>query len=193
MIDLVFMISTILFPIVPAYLLFKLLDSKGNVDGKVLGFTVKLSGAFAGYFALVLLIYFMYNVWHPTYVVYTVHGNLHSDGINERFIPSTDLSLEPPGLDSFADGSFNLKYWARRGEYPTLQVQHPGFKPMTLVLNPAKMKDDGNGRLTLPDINLQKEDTVYNPDAKLEQPTGLAPYPGQSKPATPVAAGEHQP
>ena len=87
------MISTILFPIVPAYFLFKLLDSKGTVDGKVLGFNVKLGGAFAGYFAVLLLVYLMYNVWHPIYVVYTVHGSLADSGINERFIPSKDLCL----------------------------------------------------------------------------------------------------
>jgi hypothetical protein len=192
LIDLVFMISTILFPIIPAYLLFKLLDSKGTVDGKVLGFTVKLSGAFAGYFSVLLLIYFMYNVWHPTYVVYTVHGSLSGDGVNERFVPSTDLSLEPPGLDSFVDGSFNLKYWARRGEYPTLQIQHPGFKPITVLLNPLKLKDDGNGRLMLPQIKLEKEDRPYNPTAKLQQPTDLPPYPGQSEPARTASTGGHK-
>ncbi len=188
MIDLVFMISTILVPIVPAYLLFKLLDSKGTADGKVLGFNVKLGGAFAGYFAVVLLIYLMYNVWHPTYAVYTVHGSLSGDGVHEHFIPSTDLSIYPPGLDSFPDGSFNLKYWARRGDYPTLQIQHPGFKPLTVLLNPSKFKDDGNGRELLPEIKLEREDVPYNPDAKLQQPTNLPPYPGPSEPAKPVPA-----
>lgn len=46
--------TILLLPLVPAFLLYKFLPSKTNVSGPFKGLTIKLTGAFGGYFLLVL-------------------------------------------------------------------------------------------------------------------------------------------
>jgi len=46
----------VLLPIVPAFLLFKFLPSRADASGPLQGLEIKLGGAFAGYFILVVLI-----------------------------------------------------------------------------------------------------------------------------------------
>lgn len=53
------LIIGVLLPVIPAYLLYKLLPAKTTVTGPFKGLNIKLSGAFSGYF-LVLLIVFAY-------------------------------------------------------------------------------------------------------------------------------------
>jgi hypothetical protein len=56
----------ILLPVIPAFLLFKALPSSdADLSGPLKGFTIKLKGAFAGYFATVLLILATHSVWNP--------------------------------------------------------------------------------------------------------------------------------
>lgn len=47
----------VLLPMVPAYVLFKVLRSKGEVSGPLGSFKIALSGAFGGYFALTVFIF----------------------------------------------------------------------------------------------------------------------------------------
>lgn len=52
----IYVLSVImLVPLVPAFILYKYLPSKTNVDGPFKGLNLKLSGAFGGYFLLVLI------------------------------------------------------------------------------------------------------------------------------------------
>jgi hypothetical protein len=47
--------AVLLLPLIPAFLLYKFLPSKTNVSGPFKGLTLKLTGAFGGYFLLVLI------------------------------------------------------------------------------------------------------------------------------------------
>ena len=46
--------AVLLLPLIPAFLLYKFLPSKTNVSGPFKGLNLKLTGAFGGYFLLVL-------------------------------------------------------------------------------------------------------------------------------------------
>ncbi|MEO8766378.1 MAG: hypothetical protein ABI416_18905 [Ginsengibacter sp.] len=46
--------AVLLLPLIPAFLLYKFLPSKTNVDGPFKGLNIKLTGAFGGYFLLVI-------------------------------------------------------------------------------------------------------------------------------------------
>ncbi len=46
---------TLLLPIIPAYILYKSLPSEAQVDGPFKGLNIKLTGAFGGYFLLVMI------------------------------------------------------------------------------------------------------------------------------------------
>ena len=46
--------TILLLPLIPAFLLYKFLPSKTNVSGPFKGLNIKLTGAFGGYFLLVL-------------------------------------------------------------------------------------------------------------------------------------------
>src|SRR5258705_5318010 len=46
--------AILLLPLIPAFILYKFLPSKTNVSGPFKGLNLKLTGAFAGYFLLVL-------------------------------------------------------------------------------------------------------------------------------------------
>lgn len=54
--NIVYIAVTLLLPIVPAYLLYKVLPSKARVSGPFKGLNIQLSGAFGGYFLLVVVV-----------------------------------------------------------------------------------------------------------------------------------------
>jgi hypothetical protein len=54
-IDFQYMLLVLLLPLIPAFVLFRFLPSSANVEGPFKGLTIKLGGAFAGYFVTVLL------------------------------------------------------------------------------------------------------------------------------------------
>lgn len=49
------LVGVLIFPLVPAFLLFKFLPSASSVDGPFKGLSIKLTGAFGGYFLLVIV------------------------------------------------------------------------------------------------------------------------------------------
>jgi hypothetical protein len=183
MTDLLYLACMILLPIVPAFLLFKALGSTGDVSGPLMGLKIKLGGAFAGYFAVLVLLFVMYHVWHPTYAVWKVHGTVTNDqGAPIQPLDEKNVTLQPANTYFFPDGSFDMTFSAASGDWPTLVVSYPNYLSVTRPLDPGAsgMKNDGNGHLTISDpIKLQKI-----PD----------PYTGAGAAASPVAATpEHQP
>src|SRR6266446_846087 len=72
----------VLLPMIPAFVLFKLLRSKGNVSGPLGSFKIALGGAFGGYFALTVFITTVAvkaDVIKPAAPVWHVRGTLQFD------------------------------------------------------------------------------------------------------------------
>jgi len=165
MTDLWYLACMILLPIVPASLLFKALGSTGDVSGPMLGLKIKLGGAFAGYFAVLVLLFVMYKTWHPTYAVWKVHGAVTDDqGIPIQPLDEKNVTLQPASVYFFPDGSFDMTFSAAPGDWPTLVVSYPNYLAITRPLDPSAsgIKDDGNGHLTISDsIKLKKIETPY--------------------------------
>jgi hypothetical protein len=180
MTDLLYLACMILLPIVPAYLLFKALGSTGDVSGPLMGLKIKLGGAFAGYFAVLVLLFVMYHVWHPTYQVWKVHGVVQDEhGIPFQTLDRSNVTLQPADLTLFPDGTFDMQFAAVPGDWPTLVINYPNYQAVTVLLDPgaSDMKDDGNGTLT-----------INNP-IKLQS---MGQYTGAGVVATPVAATPEQ-
>ncbi len=172
--DILYLAAMILLPIVPAFLLFKLLAAAGQVSGKLMGFSIKLGGAFAGYFAVLLLLMFELPVWHPTYSVLQFHGTVTDENGNPiQPLDEKDITLVPDDLMLIPGGEFEVKFTVANNDWPTLSISHPNYKVDNIVLDPnaAGMKDNGKGHYTISNkIILHK----------------LAPYAGTGTPPTPV-------
>jgi hypothetical protein len=131
----------VLLPLVPAYLLFRLLPSEGSVEGPWHGLKIKLGGAFAAYFLLVVTV-FGFTRTLPQYEVWTVHGEIRlADGM--PFHPQmVNFSLNPPGFQPTPNGFFSLDLLAKPNiagapELPWLIVDHPGYKSDVLKVEQA--------------------------------------------------------
>src|SRR5437588_3261868 len=76
--NLVTLCFIILLPVVPAMLLFAVLPSTGELSGPFKGMHIKLGGAFAGYFAVVLLVLGSHSLWAPppAYQVWELSGRV---------------------------------------------------------------------------------------------------------------------
>src|ERR1041385_959358 len=118
----------VLLPLLPAFLLYKFLPAgQTDVSGPFHGLDIKLSGAFAGYFLVVLLstsftVFLIKRQPTPTppapppvyeYSVYTVNGkvDLHSRDpkTGDLNYKQFSLSLEPPERTIKPDGSFSFE------------------------------------------------------------------------------------
>ena len=53
--SIIYLLAGFLIPLIPAYILYKTLPAQTSVSGPFKGLTINLSGAFAGYFLLVLI------------------------------------------------------------------------------------------------------------------------------------------
>jgi len=147
--DLTYIAVVVLVPLIPAFLLYKFLPhGRTEVGGPFKGLDIKLSGAFAGYFLVVLivtsLVVFLIKTRPvvpcpvcPTppatqYEVYTVTGKVDLEGDSKSpKIDSAQLtfSILPPERTVKPDGSFSLQIPVRPGqngepEFPDLIIGH---------------------------------------------------------------------
>jgi hypothetical protein len=182
--------SVTLLPIVPAYLLFKALpNNTSTVKGKLQGLEIKLGGAFAAYFALVLLILANHAIIVPVppappppYQVWEVSGRiLNEKGIPMEPIDIKDLSLAPSFLDTDRSGFFRLRFYSWPDinggyAYPRLIISHENYEPLPVPLNPSdpmltakkgSLKATISGQhIDLHDISLKQLPTPYPSDLK---------------------------
>lgn len=143
----------VLLPLIPAFLLFKLLPNTAVVGGPFHGFRIDLSGAFGAYFVLLVLILSTKNsVWDPppAYQVWTVKG-IVTDGNGVPITPldAGDIALLPPALRE-ANAWFTIDVPVRTlqggaPDYPTIAITHAGFQPMQFTLDPAATYPAGVG------------------------------------------------
>jgi hypothetical protein len=140
--------TVILLPILPAYLLFKALPSTAIVSGPLQGLNINLGGAFAGYFAVVLLVVASHNILFPAptppYQVWEVTGQVTDEKTGNPIEPlsATDVVLVPPPLEPNVAGTFKLKFYSWLGpsgeiEFPRLAVGHAKYDSYNIDLNPG--------------------------------------------------------
>lgn len=138
----------ILLPIVPAYILYKALPSSGAVDGKLQGLEIKLGGAFAGYFAVVLLIVANQKTLIPAqYKQWTVTGQVMDEkGQPIDPLAYKNISLQPNPLTPIAPGSFTLTFYsssATNGTSPTLSISQDDYQTVCYSLDKSLPKAPG--------------------------------------------------
>jgi hypothetical protein len=174
----------LLLPLVPAFLLFKLLPSTAVVDGPLQGLRIDLSGAFAAYFALVVLVLSTHSVWNPPPVppasqVWTVSGRVtDNEGNAIPNLNTGDFALQNPSLVTM-DTAGNFKVTVPitfisggAPAYPSLCVSIPSsytsncipLDPGTPSMNPNRAYYTMN--MTNP-IQLQPLQQAYAPGAAL--------------------------
>jgi hypothetical protein len=108
---------------------------------------VKLGGAFAGYFLLVLVISF----WPKpkprelAYEVWTLKGYIEDEDGKTLQLANLNLSTQPSGFDYSEDGVFSMDILVKRGQsgqltFPRLLVARPGqgIGNATVRLDPSE-------------------------------------------------------
>ena len=139
--------ALLLLPVIPAYLLFATLPGHAAVRGPLKGFKINLSGAFAGYFAILLLLLAFPSVWKPGPASgirrWVVRGRIvNPDGSPVQPLDPKNVTLSPPTLEVGSDGNFTVSFAATPTEdgegvvFPDLVVAADGCKPQTIHLGP---------------------------------------------------------
>jgi hypothetical protein len=185
--ELLLIAFAILIPIVPAYILYKALPSTSTVEGPFQGLTIRLSGAFGGYFLLVILI-FGFHYSQPKYEVWEVQGRLQTDqGVS---LEKPTLSLLPSSINVSPDGRFNVLIPTTPGingglRFPQLHIEHEGYQSVDLDLNENEpgygqekcriLKIDGEKKLKLDNSVVLKQKPsekalAYNQGSKTQVP-----------------------
>lgn len=201
-VNLIWICTMILLPIIPAYILYKTLPAKTAVSGPFQGLRIDLSGAFAGYFLLVIVIV---TFGRPvkadlTYEVWTVKGKIEDEdgGVLPR--DKINLNLQPRSVEYLDDGAFEMDILVRRGQsgqvkFPTLLVERQpaqAFGNETVHLDSSMEKlgkkyardiNKESREITITDpIKLKKlAEKPYAPPAAAPNPTVL-PQPTQPSP-----------
>jgi hypothetical protein len=144
------LLMLVLVPLVPAFVLFKVLKSHGEVGGPLYGFNIQLGGAFAGYFALFLLVLFAFRPYlipPPTRLVWKLEGQVVDDHKRPVAITSDNFALlptpTPPISTNAADGRFIVSFIADPEDgggviYPTIVVSYRDYLPKEVTLDPRQ-------------------------------------------------------
>ena len=102
----------ILLPLVPAFLLFKLLPSRAVVKGPLAGLNVNLGGAFGGYVALTVFITTVAmnaNMLKPADPVWHVRGTIQLEDEDGSVDPVTFQLVKPAkNYKAFVDRTFDV-------------------------------------------------------------------------------------
>jgi len=131
----------ILVPIVPSYLLFRLLPEKAVVTGPFKGLRIDLSGAFAGYFLIFLVLIGVRGSFQSTsYQKWVVTGQIvFADTSANTYIDPRYVTLSVPSMRSDWDGNFTMDFVTTSDgqfDYPHLYINYPGYQPETFWLGP---------------------------------------------------------
>jgi hypothetical protein len=111
-IDFEYMLLVLLLPLIPAFVLFRFLPASANVEGPFKGLTIKLGGAFAGYFLTVLLSWqiaktLMEPLWSDNW---NVVAHIAFEGTPATHPPPTQavVLVKPPTAEIEDTGSMQM-------------------------------------------------------------------------------------
>lgn len=185
--NVVALLIIILVPIVPSYLLFRLLPEKAVVTGPFKGLRIDLSGAFGGYFLIFLVLIGVRGSFQSTaYQKWVVTGQIvFPDTSSNRYIDPRYVTLSVPSLRSDWDGNFTLDFVTTSDgqfAYPHLYINYPGYQAETFWLGP-KDQNVRNERLPVlfdpahERIDLGAIQLVKSPSPPAEGPAATKPNP----------------
>ena len=151
--------TVILLPIIPAYFLFHALpaNNAAEVSGPWQGLNLKLGGAFAGYFIVVLMVFSAYQMVkpHDGFQVWDVSGNItDANGQDVGPISAQDFSASPSWLEPPAGGNFHMYVFTRPGnnngsvDYPVIYIRHGENQIATFSLDPKRKDQPGHPDIT---------------------------------------------
>ena len=104
----------VLVPIIPALLLFKALPSAAAIDGPFKGLTIKLGGAFAGYFLVLLLMSQLVPFVDEGPQDYTFRGvvrlGIDSTADPRQWSRLTSVSVKPPRVEIRPNGQLLVHF-----------------------------------------------------------------------------------
>ena len=166
------LVLIIILPAIPAFLLFKALPSRADVSGPFHGLEIKLGGAFAGYFLLVVLIIAelprITNVVDPeTSQIWRVEGQLVDEQGKGLAIAPCDIQFMPPPYQGAQSGwfraTFTTELWNKdMVDFPSLSVSHSGYPNAVIPLNYEK-RDEKIHWIKLNPIVFKKPSGDYKP------------------------------
>jgi len=137
----VFFLVVVLLPLIPAYLLYRVLPSQAEVEGPWQGLKIKLTGAFASYFLLVVTLLVTVGS-PPTYDVWTIQGQMRfSDQPAATFDEGmVRFTVKPPGLTVQPNGRFRFTVFrvpdpSGEPRLPLVIIEHPGYLPYGIDLS----------------------------------------------------------
>jgi hypothetical protein len=168
--------TIVLLPMVPAFLLFVGLGkalSTGDVQGKFRGWSIKLGGSFAGYFAIFIVIFWQSHiVFQPPTQEWDVVGRLFAPNGKPVQAPSpANFEIEPTMWSFDGQGGFSLRIPGDPVSPPTLSVcamgcieQKIDLKRYASIVSP----ETGCCRIDIPDIMLQAAPD-YQPTAAMNE------------------------
>ena len=146
LVKLIWVFTAILLPIIPAVVIYKLLPAAADVSGPFKGLQIKLSGAVAFYFLIVLVISFGPQPTFSPSEVWTLKGYIQDqDG---TYLPQDkiNMSIQPRSVEYLNDGTFEMDILVKRDQagqikLPTLLVE---WQPPQLFGNATVHLDPGS-------------------------------------------------
>ncbi|UCG43876.1 MAG: hypothetical protein JSU73_04455 [candidate division WOR-3 bacterium] len=97
-----FVLVVVLVPLVPAYVLFRILKSTATLKGPFQGLTLNLGGAGALYFAILMLLFYTLKPWTAPEAIeecWTIEGAAVLDEPPQSGIMNVFVRARPPELD----------------------------------------------------------------------------------------------
>jgi hypothetical protein len=135
---------TVILPMIPAFVLYKMLPSSAVISGPFKGLNTQLQGAFAGYFIIfIVLAKLIFSFPCYNYEVWNVSGNIKPDNrdkANNKKILEGDISvLPPPSKPDIKNHEFSIDAVVKRDHtgrplFPSIVFNHEGYAPVTIPL-----------------------------------------------------------
>lgn len=129
-----YIVVTILVPLIPAYIIYRVLHSQTHATGKYMGLNIDLKGAFAGYFLLVLCIFGFITARQRAFTLYTVEGKIQLKSAQD--LKAVSMGISPPTTEVLPTGDFVIRVPVENGshELPRLLIECSGYDAVNINL-----------------------------------------------------------